>query len=135
MRLELESGGKTALAIADRVSARTKGNDLVAVVFRPSLNISDLAGHFKKSGYMDSIKNTCLCVIVFVGTIVTAVNIFAAAPQQDSQSARHSLQVWLGARVIDGSGRPAIENATLLVRDGRIEAVGRQVKIPAGAER
>src|SRR4029077_7888113 len=76
---------------------------------------------------MDSIKNACLCVIVFLGSIVTAVNIFAAAPQ--------SLQVWLGARVIDGTGRPAIENATLLVRNGRIESVGRRVKIPAGAER
>jgi imidazolonepropionase-like amidohydrolase len=84
---------------------------------------------------MNSIKNTCLWVIIFVGAIATAVSIFAAAPQQDSPSARHSLQVWLGARVIDGTGRPAIENATLLVRGGRIEAVGRGVKIPAGAER
>ncbi len=29
-----------------------------------------------------------------------------------------------GARVIDGSGRPPIDDATVIVRDGRIEAVG-----------
>src|SRR5687768_5890571 len=37
------------------------------------------------------------------------------------------------ARVIDGTGRPAIERATIVVRDGRIEAVGANVTAPAGA--
>jgi imidazolonepropionase-like amidohydrolase len=67
--------------------------------------------------------------------MATAVSNSAAAPQQGSPSAHPSVQAWSGARVIDGTGRPAIENATLLVRDGRIEAVGRRVKIPAEAER
>ena len=42
-----------------------------------------------------------------------------------------------GARVIDGTGRPALENATLLVRDGKVQAVGAAtaVQIPAGATR
>ncbi len=41
---------------------------------------------------------------------------------------------FVGARVIDGSGASA-ENATVLVRGGRIQAVGRSLKIPAGAHR
>jgi imidazolonepropionase-like amidohydrolase len=50
-----------------------------------------------------------------------------AAPQE---------KAFVNARIIDGTGKTAIENATLLVRsDGRIEAVGASVKIPAGAQR
>ena len=60
---------------------------------------------------------------------------FSFAAGQDRPSATHQLQAWVGARVIDGTGKPAIENATLLVRDGRVEAVGKHVKIPAGAQR
>jgi imidazolonepropionase-like amidohydrolase len=39
-----------------------------------------------------------------------------------------------GARVIDGTGRPPIDDATIVVRDGRIIAVGPQttVRIPSG---
>ena len=44
-------------------------------------------------------------------------------------------QAWVGARIIDGSGKPALENATLLVRNGRIEAIGKKIKLPAGVER
>jgi imidazolonepropionase-like amidohydrolase len=60
---------------------------------------------------------------------------FSFAAGQDSPSATHQLQAWVGARVIDGTGKPAIENATLLVRDGRVEAVGKHVKVPASAQR
>src|SRR5262249_33400411 len=44
---------------------------------------------------------------------------------------------FVGARVFDGSGRPPVEDAALVVRDGRIRAVGprREVAIPAGAQR
>jgi imidazolonepropionase-like amidohydrolase len=40
----------------------------------------------------------------------------------------------VGARIVDGTTRPAIEDAVVLVRDGRIAAVGprRRVTIPAG---
>src|SRR5258706_15568178 len=41
-----------------------------------------------------------------------------------------------GVRLIDGTGRAAIENATLIVRDGRVQEVGSSsVKIPPGATR
>jgi imidazolonepropionase-like amidohydrolase len=67
--------------------------------------------------------------------LLSAVTIFAAGPRQGNETGVPSAQAWAGARIIDGTGKPAIENATLVIRNGRIEAVGRRVKIPAGAER
>jgi imidazolonepropionase-like amidohydrolase len=40
-----------------------------------------------------------------------------------------------GARVINGTGAPPLENATIVIANGRIEDVGTKVKIPAGATR
>src|SRR5580693_5797485 len=45
------------------------------------------------------------------------------------------VEAFVGARVIDGTGRSALEHATILVRNGRIEAIGANVAIPAGAQR
>jgi imidazolonepropionase-like amidohydrolase len=45
-----------------------------------------------------------------------------------------NLKAFVGARIIDGTGKAAMEKATLLVRDGRIAAVGRSVKVPAGTQ-
>ena len=46
------------------------------------------------------------------------------------------LHAFTGARLIDGTGGPALEDAVLVVRNGRIEAVGARsgVEIPADAE-
>jgi imidazolonepropionase-like amidohydrolase len=44
-------------------------------------------------------------------------------------------QAFIGARIIDGTGKAPVEKATLLVRNGRIAAIGPSVKIPAGVER
>src|SRR5262245_62114499 len=46
------------------------------------------------------------------------------------------VKAFVGARLIDGSGKGAVENATLIVRDGRVEAVGpaSKIKPPAGAQ-
>jgi imidazolonepropionase-like amidohydrolase len=52
----------------------------------------------------------------------------AAAPAED-------LRALFGARIIDGTGKAPVEKATLVVRNGRIEAVGPSVKVPAGAQR
>jgi imidazolonepropionase-like amidohydrolase len=48
-----------------------------------------------------------------------------------------STMAFTGARVIDGTDRAPIENATILVRDGKIVAVGAAsaVTVPAGAQR
>jgi imidazolonepropionase-like amidohydrolase len=39
-----------------------------------------------------------------------------------------------GVQVVDGTGAPPIANATVVIRDGVIEAVGADVEVPAGAE-
>jgi imidazolonepropionase-like amidohydrolase len=47
------------------------------------------------------------------------------------------VRAFTGARVVDGTDRAPIDNATIVVRDGRIVAVGAadRVTVPAGAER
>ena len=39
-----------------------------------------------------------------------------------------------GVQVVDGTGAAPLANATVVIRDGRIEAVGTDVDIPSGAE-
>jgi imidazolonepropionase-like amidohydrolase len=82
---------------------------------------------------MNSTKNNFMRVVAIALAVAFAA--FDSAAAQNSQNATPRVQAWVGARIIDGTGRPAIEDATLLVRDGQIEAVGKKVKIPAGAER
>jgi imidazolonepropionase-like amidohydrolase len=43
--------------------------------------------------------------------------------------------VFVGARVLDGTGASPIEGATLIVRDGRVEALGPGLQVPPGSER
>jgi imidazolonepropionase-like amidohydrolase len=64
-----------------------------------------------------------------------AVVLVAAAVAASGQGGTPGVQAFVGARVIDGTGTPAVDNAILIVRDGRIEAVGRRdaVRPPAGA--
>jgi imidazolonepropionase-like amidohydrolase len=45
-----------------------------------------------------------------------------------------NFKAFVGARIIDGTGKPAMEKATILVKNGRIAAVGRSVKVPAGTQ-
>lgn len=49
---------------------------------------------------------------------------------------RDGLKAFVGGRLIDGTGKPPIEEAVLIVRGGRIEAVGtaRTTKVPLSAE-
>lgn len=48
-----------------------------------------------------------------------------------------SVRAFVGARIIDGSGNEPVDNAVILVRAGRIEAIGASdsVEIPQGAQR
>ncbi|HZC22321.1 MAG TPA: hypothetical protein VE866_03210, partial [Candidatus Binatia bacterium] len=56
--------------------------------------------------------------------------------QLSNAAAEHDAgKAWIGGRIIDGSGRPPIEKGTLFVRNGRIEAVGKKVKLPSGVTR
>ncbi|HKQ76869.1 MAG TPA: amidohydrolase family protein [Blastocatellia bacterium] len=61
---------------------------------------------------------------------------FSSAGGSGQTTTPSGAKAFVGARVFDGSGKPAIENATLIVRDGRVEAVGpaSSVKAPAGAQ-
>jgi imidazolonepropionase-like amidohydrolase len=75
-----------------------------------------------------------LWAIVFAG-----VASFACAPPEPTEnaSAPDGSQAFIGATVFDGTGADVIPNAVIIVRDGRIEAIGSvdAVEIPAGAER
>src|SRR6266852_4620262 len=54
-----------------------------------------------------------------------------AATEGDSGN----VKAFVGARIIDGTGKAPMQKATLVVRNGRIEAVGTSVKVPSGAEK
>ncbi|HEX9725383.1 MAG TPA: amidohydrolase family protein [Vicinamibacteria bacterium] len=60
----------------------------------------------------------------------------ALAPGLPTEDAGE-IQAFLGARIIDGSGREPIENGVLVVREGRIAAVGpsESTAVPEGAQR
>ncbi len=86
---------------------------------------------------MNILNMTARSVASIAGAILLcAINTFAAGPKQHgNEPTPNDVQAWIGVRIIDGTGRPAIEDATLVIRNGRIEAVGRRVKVPAGANR
>ena len=69
--------------------------------------------------------------------LVLAAAIVAATTAALLAQAPNAVTVFEGARVIDGTGRAPIENATILVTGNRITAVGRaaDVRVPAGATR
>jgi imidazolonepropionase-like amidohydrolase len=53
------------------------------------------------------------------------------------QTARPAdLKAFTGARLFDGTGKPAIDNAVIVVRDGKVEAAGSSASVrpPAGAQ-
>src|SRR5579864_8957979 len=69
-----------------------------------------------------------LCLALLTGWLLYSG--FAAT----SDSA-NNVKAFVGARIIDGTGKEPLQNATLVVRNGRIEAVGTAVKAPSGAQR
>lgn len=73
---------------------------------------------------------SALIAIIFSSTFASIVS----AQKQDTSSPDNG-RAWVGARIIDGSGRPPVESATLYIRNGQIEAVGKHVKLPTGVQR
>jgi len=73
---------------------------------------------------MKSTRTTALCAACVAAAIV------ASSAQQTSP-----VKAFTGLRLIDGTDRPPIDQATMVVRDGRIVAAGPSVAIPAGAAR
>ena len=80
-------------------------------------------------------RNT-LCAIIFGGFLS-----FGCATEQAEQAEQAATpdgsQAFVGATLFDGTGADTIDHAVIVVRDGRIEAVGsaETVELPAGAER
>ena len=67
-------------------------------------------------------KNAAIATL-FVVTLTGG----ALQPQPDSST--HAL---VGARIVGIAGAPSIDNATILIRDGRIQAIGAAVQVPRG---
>ena len=68
-------------------------------------------------------------------TWLLVVSLASAVVAGSGQTRTPAVQAFVGARVIDGTARPPIDNAVFIVRDGRIEAIGpaAAVRPPAGA--
>ncbi len=75
---------------------------------------------------------TTLWAIVFASFLASC-----SSQESDEAAPPDGSQAFFGATLFDGTGADAIANAVVVVRDGRIEAVGAadSVEIPAGAER
>jgi imidazolonepropionase-like amidohydrolase len=60
--------------------------------------------------------------------------VFTLAP---ARGATPTVKAFVGGRLWDGTGAPAVADAVLLVKDGRVLAAGpaREVRVPPGAER
>jgi imidazolonepropionase-like amidohydrolase len=68
---------------------------------------------------------------------LVALAILVAARATLPAQSRGGVKAFTGARVIDGTDRAPIDNATIVVRDGRVAAVGpaASVTVPDGAQR
>lgn len=73
--------------------------------------------------------------MVIVRTVATVVLALAALRAAGGQTP--AVLAFTGATLIDGTGRPPVAGATIVVHEGRVVAAGPsgQVSIPAGAER
>jgi imidazolonepropionase-like amidohydrolase len=76
------------------------------------------------------------CFTALVATISLAALGYAQSGERRSPLLPPSeVLVLRGARVIDGTGRPPIENAVLVIEGGKIRALGKSVKYPAGSKK
>lgn len=73
--------------------------------------------------------------VVALGSLLVLTEFWSQAPRAQAPVA--GVVALTGARVIDGTGRAPLDNATLLIENGRVSAVGAAsgVPIPAGATR
>ena len=71
-------------------------------------------------------------VVVFVLLVVW---VFASRETAAQAPQTAGVVALTNARVIDGTGRPALERATIVMRNGRIDAFGANAAVPAGAVR
>lgn len=76
-------------------------------------------------------------VAVLLLAVCACVGFTSSTPTNAQAPAASSITLFEGARLIDGTGRPAVENAAFLVNGNRFVQVGRtgQLQAPAGAAR
>jgi imidazolonepropionase-like amidohydrolase len=69
--------------------------------------------------------------------LAVAVALAGCSSEPSGPASSSSTIVFTGARLIDGTGRPPIESAALVVTDGRVAAVGASdaLEVPSGARR
>ena len=79
------------------------------------------------------IATSIAAAIVGVGLVVTGS--WVARTGAQAPAPEGGTVALTGARLIDGTGAAPVERATILIRDGRIQAAGAAVAIPAGATR
>ena len=79
------------------------------------------------------IRNASRLAAVLLGTGLIWAATAYDAPQ--AQTPAGGVVAFTGATVIDGTGAAPMAGATIVVSDGRIQAVGRNVTVPAGATR
>jgi len=79
---------------------------------------------------MITIRRSIRISAVSIGAVLVLGLIFTSLA-----AAADNVKAFVGARIIDGTGKPPIEKATLVIRNDRIEAVGKNVKVPADAQR
>ena len=74
-----------------------------------------------------------LLAVALAAGLATPAPLLRPASAQGSGAAT----LFEGVRLIDGTGGPALDNAAMVVTNGRITAIGRtgQVTAPAGADR
>jgi imidazolonepropionase-like amidohydrolase len=77
---------------------------------------------------------TLLRPVVF---LLVASLILAGTPVRLPAQSAGTVKVFPGARVVDGTDRAPVDNATIVVRDGRVVAVGgaARISVPEGAQR
>ena len=76
-------------------------------------------------------------IIIIIGLLPVACSANDQQAREALTPTDEGLTAFVNARIIDGTGTDAIENGVLLLRGGRIEAVGteEQVSVPLGATR
>src|SRR5690348_8582999 len=94
-------------------------------------------GKYVESSLQVSKKTTRAAIVRVVSCGALAVGLLLGPAGRAQDRSQAIVRVFTGARLIAGDSRPPIENAIIVVRDGRVAVAGprQAVSIPSGAER
>jgi imidazolonepropionase-like amidohydrolase len=87
----------------------------------------------KSTRYSDVAMLTRLIPTASIALVFAFIGALTATPRSQAPASK----AFTGVRLIDGTGRPAVENATIVVQNGRVTAAGpaASVSVPQNAER